>query len=187
MTGSDPLLLVFGVVAVALLALAVSYNRFVQQRQLVANSWSNIDTELRRRHDLIPSLVATVQGYADHEQGVFEAVTAARAAAVAGPRDDIAVQARQEGALSSALRQVFAVAEGYPQLQASANFLQLQRELVSTEDRIQAARRFHNANVRDLNRRVESFPSNLVAGWFGVTRAAYFEVESSVRDTVPEV
>jgi LemA protein len=172
-----------GVVLFVLLAALVSYNRFVSQRQLIDNSWSNVDTELRRRYDLIPNLVATVKGYAAHEQSTLTAVTEARAGAVAA--DGTAEQARAEGALVDATRQLLAVAERYPELAADTHFLELQRELVNTEDRIQAARRFFNANVRDFNRRVQSIPSNLIAALGNFEAADYFELDPIVRDADP--
>src|SRR4051812_4114863 len=163
------------IVALVLVVLAgvISYNRFVSQRNLVAQSWRQIDVELHRRHELIPNLVQTVKGYASHEREVFEAVTTARAAA-ASPGSTPAVQAQQEGVLGQALGRLFAVAEAYPDLKASANFLELQRQLTETEDRIAAGRRFYNANVRALNTRVESVPSNVVASVFGFKQAEYF-------------
>lgn len=174
---------ILGIVALLVLAGVVSYNRFVNQRNLIRNAWSNIDTELQRRYDLVPNLVETVKGYASHERETLDAVTQARAGAVAatGPP---AEQAAAEGPLVSALRQLFAVSESYPDLKASENFLSLQHELAVTEDRLQAARRFYNANVQDYNRRVESFPSNLVAGQFHFTQEQFFEIEAAVRDEV---
>ena len=174
------LYVVLAVIGVILLAIAVSYNRFVTQRNLIRNSWANVDTELRRRYDLIPNLVNTVKGYAMHEQEIFERIAATRAAAVAatGPADQ---QANAEAPLVSALRGLLAVAERYPELKASQNFLSLQHELANTEDRLQAARRFYNGNVRDYNRRVQSFPSNILAGMFGFHEEKYFEVEEAVR------
>jgi LemA protein len=177
--------IVGGVAMVVLLAIVVSYNRFVSQRNLIRNSWSNVDTELRRRYDLIPNLVETVKGYASHERETLAAVTQARTNAVAST-GSAADQAHDENILVSALRGVLALAEAYPDLQASTHFLELQRELISTEDRIQAARRFYNSNVRDYNRRVESVPSNLIARIGGFGREEYFEVEPAVRDA-PQV
>ena len=166
------LLIVFGGIA--------SYNRFVSQRNLVRDAWANIDTELRRRYDLIPNLVETVKGYASHEREVFENVTKARAMATAATGSP-AEQAAAEGPLVAALRQLFAVAENYPDLKANQNFLALQAELSNTEDRLQTARRFYNSNVRDYNRRVQSFPSNLVASSFGFTEEQFFEVDEALR------
>jgi LemA protein len=166
------LLVVFGGIA--------SYNRFVSQRNLVRDAWANIDTELRRRYDLIPNLVETVEGYASHEREVFENVTKARAMATAATGSP-AEQAAAEGPLVAALRQLFAVAENYPDLKANQNFLALQAELSNTEDRLQTARRFYNSNVRDYNRRVQSFPSNVIARSFGFTEEQFFEVDESLR------
>jgi LemA protein len=169
-----------GIVVVIAIGLAVSYNRFVRQRNLVRESWQQVDVELQRRHDLIPNLVDTVKAYAVHERQVFDAVTQARAAAEqvrAQAGDDRARRADAENALSRAVTAVVAVAENYPQLKASQNFLALQDELVDTEDRIAAGRRFYNGNVRALNTRVEAFPSNLVANAFHFTTAEYFELE----------
>jgi LemA protein len=173
-----------GVVALLLLYSGLSYNRFVGQRNLIRDSWANIDTELRRRYDLIPNLVEAIKGYATHERTVLESVTSARASAVAA-QGSPEEQAEAENALVSDLRRLMVVAENYPTLKASDNFLALQQELAITEDRIQAARRFYNANVRDYNRRVQSIPSNVVAGTFGLKTAQYFEVQEAVRASVP--
>jgi LemA protein len=172
--------IVLGVAALLLIAGVVSYNRFVSQRNLIRDAWANIDTELRRRYDLIPNLVETVKGYASHEREVFENVTRARAMATSATGSP-AEQAAAEGPLVAALRQLFAVAENYPDLKANQNFLAMQAELTNTEDRLQTARRFYNANVRDYNRRVQSFPSSLVANGFGFKEEQFFEVEESLR------
>jgi len=161
-----------------LIWLVGTYNALVRLRQHVRESWSGIDTELKRRYDLIPNLVETVKGYAAHERQVLQAVTEARSRAVASTGSP-ASQAKDENALVGALRQLFAVAESYPDLKASENFLHLQQELVNTEDRIQAARRFYNANVRDINTRISVFPSNLIAGAFGFKPEEFFEVEDA--------
>ena len=172
-------------ISLLLLWAVVSFNRFVSQRQLIANSWSNVETELHRRHDLIPNLVETVQGYAKHEQATFVEVIEARRGAVAasGPAEK---HQSVEHALTVGLRQLMAVSEDYPDLLASERFLDLQRELVATEDRIQASRRLFNGNVRDYNRRVDSIPSMLIAGLGRFPKADYFEVEAAVTD-VPSV
>ncbi len=169
------LYVVLGVIAVLALAVVVSYNRFVRQRNLVQESWRQIDVELRRRHDLIPNLVETVKGYAAHEKTVLAEVTAARTAAVAA--GGVAAQAQAEQALGGSLRGLFAVAENYPDLKAAGPFQQLQAQLAETEDRIAAGRRFYNGNVRALNTRVEAFPSSLVASAFNFGKAEYFEVD----------
>jgi LemA protein len=176
--------IVGGVAVVLLLAVVVSHNRFVSQRQLIDNAWANVDTELRRRYDLIPNLVRTVEGYATHEREVLRTVVEARADAMRsdGP---VAEQVGPEQTLVRSLRSLLAVAEAYPQLEADHQFLALQRELAITEDRIQAARRLFNGNVRDYNERVQSVPSNLVAALWGFRRRDYFEVEPAVRDAGP--
>ncbi|GEN80376.1 LemA family protein [Actinotalea fermentans] len=183
-----------GIVLIVILALVLiaviwgvgTYNGFVRLRNLVQEAWRQIDVELHRRHDLIPNLVETVKGYAAHERAVFDEVTAARAAAAA-PGSSPAEQAVQENQLTTALGHLFAVAEAYPQLRAADNFLALQAELTNTEDRIAAGRRFYNANVRQLNTKVESFPSNIIAGWFHFSRAEYFEAEEPAVRAVPTV
>jgi LemA protein len=172
--------IVLGIIVLVALAAVVSYNRFVSQRNLIRDAWANIDTELRRRYDLIPNLVETVKGYAAHEREVFENVTRARAMAT-GATGSPAEQAAAEGPLVAALRQLFAVAENYPDLKANQNFLALQAELSNTEDRLQTSRRFYNANVRDYNRRVQSFPSNLIANTFHFEEEEFFEVDEALR------
>jgi LemA protein len=179
---------VLGLIAILAIAAVLSYNRFVSQKNLIRDAWANIDTELRRRYDLIPNLVETVRGYASHEREVLENVTRARAAAT-GATGSPAEQAAAEGPLVAALRQLFAVVENYPDLKANQNFLALQGELTNTEDRLQTARRFYNANVRDYNRRVQSVPSNIVASMFGFKEEEFFEVDESLRGEagVPQV
>ena len=187
MSGGTLALIVIAVIVVLVLLWAVAqYNGLVRLRNLVQEAWRQIDTELQRRHDLIPNLVETVKGYAAHERGVFDEVTAARAAA-AQPGVGPAQQAQQENVLTQALGRLFAVAENYPTLRASENFQQLQAELSNTEDRIAAGRRFYNANVRALNTKVESFPSNVIAGMFGFARAEYFEAEDPQVRQAPTV
>ncbi|HEX6009185.1 MAG TPA: LemA family protein, partial [Actinomycetota bacterium] len=162
----------------------VSYNRFVSQKQLIRDSWANIDTELRRRYDLIPNLVETVRGYASHERAVFENVTRARAAA-ASATGSPAEQAAAEGPFVAALRHLFAVVENYPDLKANQNFLALQQELSNTEDRLQTSRRFYNANVRNYNERVQQFPSTIIARTFGFEQEEFFEVDDALREAGP--
>lgn len=180
-----------GIVVLLLISVMVMYNRFVTQRNLVRESWRQIDVELQRRYDLIPNLIETVKGYAAHERGVLAAVTEARANAqrvhAAGGGPTPAQQAVAEGALSTALSRLLVTAEAYPDLKANQNFLMLQQQLVDTEDRIAAGRRFYNGNVRALNTRVESFPSNVVAGMFHVERAEYFEVNDPTVRAAPRV
>ncbi|MDM7829741.1 LemA family protein [Cellulomonas edaphi] len=186
MTPGTTALIVLVVLVVLAILVVVQYNGLVRVRNLVQESWRQVDVELTRRHELIPNLVETVKGYAGHEKAVFEEVARARSAAV-GAGASPEQQAAQENELTHALGRLFAVAEGYPVLRASENFQQLQLELSTTEDRIAAARRFYNANVRDLNTRVESFPSNLLAGAFGFARAEYFEVEDPAVRQAPTV
>ncbi len=174
-----PLVLPLGILVFLLVWVVVVYNGLVKTRQMVRESWSGIDTELKRRYDLIPNLMEVVKGYATHEKELFSTVAEARAQALASDGDTRS-QARDERALVSGVRQLLAVAEGYPELKASDNFLDLQNELANTEDRIQAARRFFNANVRDLNTSVESFPSNIIAAMLNFEKEDFFEVEKAV-------
>jgi LemA protein len=180
-------LLVVVVLLVILVGAGIAlYNGLIRLRNVVQESWRQIDVELNRRHDLIPNLVETVKGYASHERATFEAVTSARAAAAA-PGSTPAQQAQQENVLTQALGRLFAVAEAYPDLKANQNFLDLQRQLAETEDRIAASRRFYNANVRSLNTKVETVPSNIVAGMFNIQRAEYFEAEDEQVRAAPSV
>ncbi len=171
-----PLIIIGVLLLITILYVVGMYNRCVRLKNLVPESWSNVDTELKRRYDLIPNLVETVKGYAAHERTVLESVTNARAAAVSSTGSPKS-QARDENALVGTLKSLFAVAEAYPELKADKHFMHLQRELVETENRIQAARRFYNANVRDLNTITEMFPSNLIASMTGIRRAEYFETD----------
>jgi LemA protein len=175
------LIVVLAVIVLVAIGAVVSYNRFISQKTLIKDAWANIDTELRRRYDLIPNLVETVKGYAAHEKEVLENVTRARAMA-ASATGSPAEQAAAEGPLVAALRQLMLVVENYPDLKANQNFLQLQGELTNTEDRLQTARRFYNANVRDYNRRVKQFPSVVIAGMFGFKEEEFFEVEDAIRE-----
>ncbi len=182
-----PLAIIGGILLLVLIFGVVSYNRFISQKQLIKDAWANIDTELRRRYDLIPNLVETVRGYASHERAVFENVTKARAAATSATGSP-AEQAAAEGPLVAALRQLLAVAEAYPDLKANQNFLALQSELANTEDRLQTARRFYNANVRDYNERVKQFPSVAIASIFNFEEEEFFEVEDALREAgAPQV
>ncbi|HXW58838.1 MAG TPA: LemA family protein [Solirubrobacteraceae bacterium] len=181
--------LIVVIVIVVLLALGLwaGYNGLVKRRNRTQEAWSQIDVELKRRHDLIPNLVSTVQGYAAHEKGTFEAVTQARANAItAGATGDPSQIAPAENALSGALRSLFAVAENYPQLRAVESFLQLQETLTSTEDKIEYARRYYNTSARDYNIALQSFPRNLIAGPFGFKGVAFFAVDEQDR-AVPDV
>lgn len=177
--------LIVVLVIVALWAIG-QYNGLVKLRNLVQEAWRQIDVELQRRHDLIPNLVETVKGYAKHEKETFEAVIKARTAAVA-PGSSPAEQAAQENMLTQALGRLFALAEAYPDLKANTNFLELQQELTNTEDRIAAGRRFYNANVRTLNTKIETFPTNIIANMFGFHREEYFETEDPAARQAPDV
>jgi LemA protein len=163
----------------------VQYNWLVSLRNYISESWSNVDTELKRRYDLIPNLVVTVKGYAAHEKEVLERVTKLRERCVAN-NGSPAEQARDENQLVGALKQMLVVVENYPQLKADQHFLKLQQELITTENRIQAARRFYNGNVRDYRNKCETFPSNLVAQMFGFQPQEFFSVPPSVKE-VPDV
>jgi LemA protein len=185
--GAGLVVLILLVIGVAVIGVGVAlYNGLIRLRNVVQESWRQIDVELNRRHDLIPNLVETVKGYASHERGTLEAVTNARAAAAA-PGSSPAQQAQQENVLTQALGRLFAVAEAYPDLKANQNFLDLQRQLAETEDRIAASRRYYNANVRSLNTKVETVPSNILAGMFHIERAEYFEAEDPQVRAAPSV
>jgi len=173
------------VVLLPIIYVVLTYNALVALRNHIRDAWSNIDTELKRRYDLIPNLVATVKGYAAHEKDVLERVTQLRAQCVAS-QGTPAEQAVDENQLVAALQRLLAVVENYPQLKADQNFLELQRQLVETEDRIQAARRFFNGNVRDYRNKCQMFPSSVIAGAFGFESQDYFNVPPSVRE-VPDV
>ncbi|MFA5864582.1 MAG: LemA family protein [Phycisphaerae bacterium] len=177
---------ILGVVAVFLIWVITMYNSLVRLKYQCRDAWSNIDTELKRRYELIPNLVETVKGYAKHEQETFKLVTEARNRAVASTGSP-ASQAKDENAFVNSLRQLFAVSESYPDLKASQNFLKLQSELANTEDRIQAARRFYNGNVRDLNTRIEVFPSNFIASLFSFKEEEFFEIEDTGIRNTPQV
>jgi LemA protein len=180
----NPMWIALAGAAVVVVWFVVSFNRFVSQRQLIRNSWSNVETELRRRYDLIPNLVETVRGYAAHESSTLVEVTEARRGAleVSGGAE---TRSGPENLLTQGLKQLLAVSEAYPELAANHGFLDLQRQLVTTEDRIQAARRLYNGNVRDHNRRVEAIPSRVLAAVFRFRKEAYFEVEPAVRLSGP--
>lgn len=175
------------VVVLLLISLLVMYNRFVRQRTLIEESWGGIDVELTRRHELVPNLVATVKGYAAHEAAVLETLVRAREEATAHQSEQPKQREAYEDSLGGALAQVLARAEAYPDLRASTSFLQLQDELTNTEDRIAAARRFYNGNVRAYNTRVRTFPSNLVAGMFDFELCDFFEIRDQAARQVPGV
>ncbi|PIQ92935.1 MAG: hypothetical protein COV69_00555 [Parcubacteria group bacterium CG11_big_fil_rev_8_21_14_0_20_39_14] len=169
--------IIYVVVGIIILWVIFTYNRLITLRNRAKEAWSDIDVQLKRRYNLIPNLVEAVKGYAAHERGVLENVTKARTAAMEAKTME--EHAKSENGLSSALKSLFAVAENYPDLKASQNFLELQRELRDTEDKIQASRRFYNTNVRDLNIKIESFPANVIAKTFGFKQREFFELEKA--------
>jgi len=171
------LIVILVVLAIIILWPVGTYNRLITLRNRAKEAWSDIDVQLKRRYNLIPNLVETVKGYAAHERELFEKVTEARTRAMGAqtPKE----KGEAENILSGTLKTLFAVAENYPQLRASENFLELQRELTDTEDKIQAARRFYNGNVRDLNIRIESFPANIIANLFRFAKMDFFEIEEA--------
>lgn len=179
-------IILFVVMLIVLLIPVVMYNALVRDRNRCDEAWSDIDTELKRRYDLIPNLVKVVQGYAQHERDVLERVIQARNAAVASQGSPKS-QAQDENVLVQSLRQLVAVAESYPDLKANRSFLELQGELANTEDRIQRARRFYNANVRDYTNRLEVFPSNIIASSFDFQRREYFEIDDVIERQSPAV
>ena len=170
------------IIVLILFGFIATYNELVKLRNRTKEAWADIDVQLKRRYDLIPNLVETVKGYAVHERELFERVTQARAQAIGAKT--IKEKGEAENALSSTLKSLFAVAESYPDLKASTNFLELQRELTDTEDKIQAARRFYNTNVRDLNTKVETFPTNMIAGMLGFSKMEFFGAEESEKGPV---
>ncbi|MGA8612456.1 MAG: LemA family protein [Xanthobacteraceae bacterium] len=177
-------------IVLAILAAAAVYgigvfNRLVRLRNLVREGWSGIDVQLKRRTDLVPNLVETVRGYAAHERGVFEEVTARRASSIAA--NDVGGQASAEQALQASLGKLFAVAEAYPELKANKNFLTLQQQLAEIEDQLQMARRYYNRTVRNLNTAIQSFPTNMLAGMFGFQAQPFFELDDRSQAAVPGV
>lgn len=177
------LIVLGGLVALALIVIGI-YNTLVKMRMRVDEAWSDIDVQLKRRYDLIPNLVETVKGYAKHESSTLEAVMEARSKATAinvdastATAEDMAMFASAQQGLSGALGKLFAVSENYPDLKANQNFLQLQNDLTDTEDKIQASRRFYNGTVRDYNTKIQTVPSNIIAGIFGFTIREFFEIE----------
>lgn len=180
------LIVIIAVVVLVGLFFWATYNGLVKLNVRVEEAWSDITVQLKRRADLIPNLVESVKGYAAHEKGVFQEVTEARAAVIEATKKGPAETAKAENQFEGALKSLFAVAEAYPDLKANQNFIQLQNELVDTEDKIQASRRFYNAGVRDLNTKIQTFPNNLIAGSLGFTKREFFEVEdmASVENPV---
>ncbi len=178
--------IVLAIVAALAVYVVLLYNGLVRRRQMAEEGWSGIDVQLKRRADLVPNLVEAVRGYATHERELLERVTEARNQARAVAPDDVAGRAQAEGVLSGVLGRLLAVAESYPDLKASQNFVQLQQQLGELENEIQMARRYYNGATRELNVMVESFPSNLVAGAFGFAKRAFFETDEASR-AVPKV
>jgi LemA protein len=178
-------LIILGIVGVVGVIVVVLYNKLASLRVRADAAWADIDAQLKRRYDLIPNLVETVKGYASHERETFERVTEMRAKAMGA--EGVAEQAQAENMLTQALRSVFAVAENYPQLRASENFNQLQGSLVEIEDKIQSARRYYNAVVRDYNTAVQVVPSSLVAWMFNFKDREYFELDSEAERAAPKV
>lgn len=170
--------IIVGLIVAAVLWLIAAYNGLVRRRNQVDEAWADTEVQLKRRYDLVPNLVETVKGYMTHERDVFEKVTEARAGLVRGGAED---KLRANNALESTLKTFFAVAENYPDLKANANFLELQRELTDTEDKIQAARRFYNSNVRDMNTAIQTFPTNTLAQMFGFSAMEFFGLENEAE------
>jgi len=179
------IIVILALVVIGVIYVIATFNGLVRLQNRADEGFSDIDVQLKRRHDLIPNLVETVKGYAAHERQTLENVTAARAAAVSATGPE--AQARAENQLTGALRQLFAVAENYPDLKASRNFLELQNEITDTEDKIQAARRFYNMTVRDLNIKVQSFPSSVIASQRGIHKREFFELDEPADREVPTV
>ncbi len=171
--------IILAILVVIILWFVFGYNRFVRLINRAKEAWADIDVQLKRRYDLIPNLINTVKGYAAHEASVFENVTKARTAAMEAQGAE--EQAKAENMLTGALKSLFAVSEAYPDLKANQNFLELQRELSDTENKIQAARRFYNTNVRDLNTGIESFPGNIIANIFNFEKREFFEIEDATQ------
>lgn len=174
--------IVLGIIAVIAIFLWTTYNSLVTLKVRVDEAWSDITVQLKRRADLIPNLVNTVKGYAAHESGVFEKVTEARSAILGA--DTPKQAAKADNMMEEALKSIFAVAEAYPDLKASQNFSELQAELVDTEDKIQASRRFYNGGVRDLNTKIQLFPNNVFAGMLGFKEREFYDVDEAERSTV---
>ncbi len=174
------LYIIIALVILAVVWTVMVYNKFIRLRNQAEEAWADIDVQLKRRYDLIPNLIETVKGYAGHEKDVLESVTNARAAAMQAEQSGDPQQAAEaENMLSGTLKTLFALSESYPDLKANANFLELQRELSDTENKIQASRRFYNSNVRDMNIGVESFPGNIIAGMFGFGKMDLFDLEDN--------
>lgn len=175
------IILIALVVVVAFVVVGI-YNKFVKMRNRTKEAWADIDVQLKRRYDLIPNLVNVVKGYASHESATFQKVTEARTAAMSV--QNIAEKGKAENMLSNTLKSIFALSENYPELKANTNFLELQKELSDTENKIQAARRFYNGNVRDLNTALESFPQNIIGNMFNFQKQEFFEANETEKENV---
>ncbi len=181
----SPFWILIGIVVLVVLWVIAMYNGLIRLKNQTDEAWSDIDVQLKRRYDLIPNLINTVKGYAAHESSVFEKVTEARAAAMGAQTPD--QKAAAENALAGTLKSLFAVAEAYPSLKANENFLRLQDELADTENKIQAARRFYNGNVRDFNTKLQAFPTNLFGSMLGFKARDFFGIEKGEERNVPNV
>lgn len=177
--------IIVGIIVFIIFYFIFVYNSLVSYKNRAKEAWSDIDVQLKRRHDLIPNLVETVKGYAAHEKTAFENVTKARAAALGAQTTE--EKGKAENMLTGALKSIFAIAEAYPQLKANENFLELQRELSDTENKIQAAWRFYNSNIMALNTSIESFPKNIIAGAFKFQKEKFFEIDEPTEKELPKV
>jgi LemA protein len=175
------------IVAVVIVVIVAMYNGLVQAKNSVKNAWAQIDVQLKRRHDLIPNLIETVKGYVKHERETLEAVTKARQQAVDLSNASVADRAKIENFLSQALKSLFAVSENYPDLKANENFLNLQEEITTTENRVSFSRQAYNDEVLNLNNKTEMFPTNIIAGMFNFEQAEYFEIDDIIEKEVPKV
>ena len=180
-------LIFLGIIVIIIVALIYMYNGLVQAKNGVKNAWSQIDVQLKRRHDLIPNLVETVKGYMNHERETLESVTKARQQAVDLQNASIGDRANIENILTKTLKSLFAVSENYPDLKANQNFLQLQEEITTTENRVGFSRQAYNDEVLGFNNKIEMFPSNIIAGFFNFKQSEYFEIEDSAQREVPNV
>ncbi|HLP86935.1 MAG TPA: LemA family protein [Candidatus Paceibacterota bacterium] len=172
-----------GIIVLLILYLVIKYNSFISLVNRTKEAWADIDVQLKRRYDLIPNLVNTVKGYATHESTAFEKVTEARSKAMQA--GTLAEKGEAENVLSGTLKSLFAISEAYPELKANTNFLELQRELSDTENKIQASRRFYNGNVRDLNTSIDQFPGNIIAGMFKIAKMDFFQLENGSAEKEP--
>ncbi len=183
----DTIYIIIGIAAIILIMMVSTYNSLIRLRNRVKNAWAQIDVQLKRRHDLIPNLVATAKGYMTHERGTFEAVTKARNLAQQAVGTGVGAQSKAEGALSGALARLLVVVENYPDLKANQNFLALQEELTSTENKISFSRQYYNDSVLRYNNKSQMFPSNIMAGMMGFKTSEFFEVKAAEEREAPKV